>query len=249
MTDENNAADEDLLELMEIEMHFALLDGYVDDDPILFRGDHRLDEHARDPDAAEHPMVLAGNAAPDGAVPVLRDIVSPHANDVICGRGNRANFHNRSYRALVEVRKAAYRSAENQREKIDIATEVVNLVRNRQPSGRFLKLDPRTRLWYDIGFRNSLAKVVQALREEVTAQGNDERGVVERTRRQPALEPVGTFYKRLLAQRDSSCSNDDYRVQGIVFPEPHDHDFINQIGGELNAKRNMSASFPPVWCP
>ena len=42
---------------------------------------------------------------------------------------------------------------------------IVDEIKNRSPPGRFLKQDPDTKLWYDIGEKKALDKTRQALRE------------------------------------------------------------------------------------
>ena len=45
------------------------------------------------------------------------------------------------------------------------ATKIVEHIRGLNPPGRFLKQDPKTKLWYDIGNKKALEKTRQALRE------------------------------------------------------------------------------------
>jgi hypothetical protein len=136
-------------------------------------------------------------------VVVLQGIQRPHDHDVKCGRGNPAKDHpgNHWYRRRVHERKAEYDSARSKQEKRRIAKEIVDLVRNRRPPGRFLERDPRTGLWNEIGDGKAIAKAGQALRDAPTAQGGQEGGgaVEERPPPQPARVSFSPVSKCTLA--------------------------------------------------
>lgn len=93
-------------------------------------------------------------------------IRTPHDNDVLSGRGNYANRHpgNKRFRAYVSSQRELYAAAPKN-EKSIFAKTIVRTIRSLQPPGRFLKRDPNTELWVDIGNRKSLLKTRQALRE------------------------------------------------------------------------------------
>ena len=96
----------------------------------------------------------------------LYDIVEPHDHDVLAGRGNFVNFHpgNEYFRELVRKHKVAYVAAPKP-QKPKFARLIVDEIRSLRPPGRFLKQDPTTELWSDIGDKKSLDKTRQALRE------------------------------------------------------------------------------------
>jgi hypothetical protein len=88
-------------------------------------------------------------------------------NDVLCGRGGLTNHHpgNVFFRRLVRIKQEAYLKA-SKREKAGVAKEIVALIRNLQPSGRFLKKEPlHPGVWIEIGDRKAREKTSQALRE------------------------------------------------------------------------------------
>eukprot|EP00557_Chaetoceros_sp_GSL56_P011969 CAMPEP_0176476832 /NCGR_PEP_ID=MMETSP0200_2-20121128/275_1 /TAXON_ID=947934 /ORGANISM="Chaetoceros sp., Strain GSL56" /LENGTH=512 /DNA_ID=CAMNT_0017872553 /DNA_START=3350 /DNA_END=4885 /DNA_ORIENTATION=+ len=87
-------------------------------------------------------------------------------NDVLCGRGGATNSHcgNRSYRKLVKKFKDKYLKAKK-KEKPSVAAEVVEIIRNLNPPGRFLKKDKETGWYLDIGDARAKEKTSQALRE------------------------------------------------------------------------------------
>jgi hypothetical protein len=145
-------------------------------------------------------VVFAENPARQAVV--LHGIVSPHDRDVKCGRGKPAEDHagNRWYLEMVKARRTAHNEAKSQLSKRVVAEEVVDLVRNR--GGRFLKQDPGTRLWNDIGSDKAIAKAGQALREKPSAHGREGSEAVERPPRQlvpVALDPVRRASTRLRA--------------------------------------------------
>lgn len=95
----------------------------------------------------------------------LRGIVTPHPNDVLCGRGGGSNNHpgNESFRELVNEVKVPYVNCPK-REKPLIARRIVEAVRHQTPPGRFLSKDNKG-LWNDIGDGKAREKTSQALRE------------------------------------------------------------------------------------
>lgn len=88
-------------------------------------------------------------------------------NDVLCGRGGLTNHHpgNVFFRRLVRIKQESYLRA-TKREKAGVAREIVDIIRNLSPSGRFLKKDTRNPgVWIEIGDRKAREKTSQALRE------------------------------------------------------------------------------------
>ena len=90
----------------------------------------------------------------------------PHEHDVLSGRGNFVNYHagNEHFRALVRKHKVAYVACPKP-QKGTFSQIIVDEIKSRNPSGRFLKQDAATKLWYDIGEKKALDKTRQALRE------------------------------------------------------------------------------------
>jgi len=96
-------------------------------------------------------------------------IQKPLPNDVLCGRGNAANFHNGNtfFRGLVKEHKLKYISG-GKIEKQKLSDLVYKKIRSREPSGRFLKFDPNVHIWMDIGEKKAMEKIRQALRENAS---------------------------------------------------------------------------------
>lgn len=91
-------------------------------------------------------------------------IVQFQRNDVLLGRGGETNHHtgNIQYRQLVKICQPAYLLAKR-RDKPKIAERIVHAVRCL--SGRFLKRDPESNTWRDVGNTRAREKTSQALRE------------------------------------------------------------------------------------
>ena len=95
-------------------------------------------------------------------------IRTPHAHDVLSGRGGRINSHpgNVRFREKVDAYKREYLDPRTKKvEKARIAARIVGTIRCLDPSGRFLKEDPHTGLWMEIGDERAWKKAGQALRE------------------------------------------------------------------------------------
>merc|ERR1712129_635584 len=67
---------------------------------------------------------------------------------------------NEFFRSVIRQHKFDYTFA-NQAEKKNIIMRIINKFRSRNT--RFLKLDPATNMWYDIGNQNAFKKIRQAL--------------------------------------------------------------------------------------
>lgn len=105
---------------------------------------------------------------------VIRRIRTPNPQDVLSGRGGGINSHkgNKVFRQWVSQRKEEYNLAQNKKEKIAVAMQVVRQVQQQVPvPGRFLQRDPTAvggsggQWWVEIDEAKALAKTTQALRE------------------------------------------------------------------------------------
>jgi len=97
----------------------------------------------------------------------VKGIHKPGSNDVLCGRGRFAMIHpgNKFFHHLVTKHKLAYVLGDK-KDKHGISKLIVDVIHGLNPSGIFLKEDPKTSLYYDVGYARSLAKTRQALRED-----------------------------------------------------------------------------------
>lgn len=87
-------------------------------------------------------------------------------NDVLCGRGGATNIHlgNRQFRSIVKQYREEYLSAKK-KDKPKVASLIVDIIRNKDPPGRFLKKNKTRNGWYEIGDIKAKEKTSQALRE------------------------------------------------------------------------------------
>jgi len=94
------------------------------------------------------------------------EIQEPGKNDVLSGRGNSVNFHpgNEYFRLLVKQYRVEYVACPKPL-KGHFSKLIVDNILSLDPPGRFLKQDPKTKLWSEIGYKKSLDKTRQALRE------------------------------------------------------------------------------------
>lgn len=74
-------------------------------------------------------------------------------SDVICGRGRKCFNHvgNQRFRKMVEDCLPKYAEATAKLEKTYIICEVVNMVRKNSPNGGFVKKDPVTGRYFEVG--------------------------------------------------------------------------------------------------
>jgi hypothetical protein len=182
--------------------------------------------------------------------------VLPRENDVLCGRGKAANRHagNRRYLELVRGETERYGKSASRLEKRRVAEDIVRRVRDQTPPGRFLKKDPGTGLWGEVGNEGAIEKTMRALHDRSTDRRPlqvaardaldclDSAPVRTRTEplgsrdRSPSIKPLTnarlfSFSVRLLI-RSQECTI-----------EPHPRDFIKQRGGESNRGKAVSRDY------
>ena len=106
----------------------------------------------------------------------ISSISYPSPNDILMGRGGGTNNHtgNLNYRKIIETYKPIY-SKSPKSGKLKFSCEVVDLIRNLDPPGRFLKKDQETNLYFDIGEKAAREKTSQCLREGQVRKGKGER--------------------------------------------------------------------------
>ncbi len=125
------------------------------------------------PPASAATMIPPGNEV----------VTSPHPTDVLCGRGGKINSHpgNVRFRSLVDDNRAIYLDVNTKKaDKARIASSIVANVRAYGANsssgggglgegggggGRFLKEDPISGMWIEIGDEKAVKKTGQALRE------------------------------------------------------------------------------------
>ena len=83
----------------------------------------------------------------------LPDDFQPGDCDVICGRGRNVFNHsgNERFRTIVAGYLDRYNQANAKLEKSYILSEIVTRVREASPNGGFVKKDPKTGKWMEVG--------------------------------------------------------------------------------------------------
>ena len=74
-------------------------------------------------------------------------------NDVICGRGRKCFQHagNQRFRKMVEDMLPKYSDSPSKLDKTFIICDIVNRVRNNSPFGGFVKKDPMSGRYFEVG--------------------------------------------------------------------------------------------------
>lgn len=144
----------------------------------------------------------------------IKRIGTPHENDVLSGRGGAINSHpgNQRFREMVRERKNQYNLARTKAEKARVANEVIDLVRNQNPPGRFLQRDQSSvtggvTWWVEVDEIKAMAKTSQALREgapSIRAAHKDELQDTKRRRKSKKINTSSAAQQKMLSSTSSS---------------------------------------------
>ena len=105
-------------------------------------------------------------------------IATPHAHDVLSGRGGLTNQHcgNEWYRRLIRSNRWMYLQC-RKHTKLMVAKAMVQAVHQRSPPGRFLEMaDKENGLWHEISYKRAVDKSSQALREKIEEKQQQQQG-------------------------------------------------------------------------
>jgi hypothetical protein len=110
---------------------------------------------------------------------------TPSTNDVLSGRGRRILNHpgNLTYRSIIKSLKPEYDAAPKSRRGVLYGNQIVNLIHNLSPPGRFLKKDKVSGSWIEVDKEEAVKRAIQALR--------DSKRLVVRTPATPPPFPAG----------------------------------------------------------
>ena len=91
----------------------------------------------------------------------------PGINHVIVGRGKKCYKHigNEKLRSIVSSRLEEYSAATCKASKSSILMSIVTKLRTSTPKGGFIKEDPDSKQWYDVGDFLAREKISQAFRD------------------------------------------------------------------------------------
>lgn len=126
-----------------------------------------------------------GGGAKGNMVPLPLDFI-PGNFDVLCGRGkkNYNSLGNQRLRRIVESYVEQYSAATSRQDKSDILSAIVNEVRSASPNGGFIKQDPVTERWFEVGDFLAREKVSQAFRDALSFQYRSSKKFKHEKRRQ-----------------------------------------------------------------
>jgi hypothetical protein len=84
-------------------------------------------------------------------------------NDVICGRGKKCFKHagNENFRKILQENLKSYALAQTKTEKTFIIHELINTVHEMTPRGRFVKHDPMTGRYFEVGDAIAVRKLFE----------------------------------------------------------------------------------------
>ena len=96
----------------------------------------------------------------------------PAFTAVICAKGNEAKKHtgNGFLRFLVESNVSAYAAQPGRLKRSLVVSKILKMIRM---EGGFVRKNPNTGLWYDVGDKCARDKIGQALRDALQAQGKE----------------------------------------------------------------------------
>jgi hypothetical protein len=116
------------------------------------------------------PVLAAAEPVPSAAVGGTGSYYEPTENDVLLGRGGRANNHvgNQRYLKIKEAIQDEYMNA-NKNEKTVLSQKLVDII-TKERGGRFLKLDGAVNRWYVVDNLTARRKASQTLREVNTPE-------------------------------------------------------------------------------
>jgi len=142
----------------------------------------------------------------------------PHENDVLCGRGGTTYHHpgNKCFREMIRDKKHDYFCAQTNAEKQAVALNIVQQIRNLNPPGRFIRQDKRNMQWYDIGNKDAMRKVSQAIRDEENGDSSSS-----------CTKSQNSFMEECKTTNDTS-----WPLKNIK--QPHQNDVICGRGGGSN---------------
>ncbi len=209
-------------------------------------------------------------AGMNGSAPVHR-IRTPNAQDVLSGRGGGINSHkgNKTFREWVNHRKEEYNLAQNKKEKIAVAMQVVHQVQQQSPPGRFLQRDTTTsgQWWVEVSEAKALAKTTQALREgapkirQILRNNSMEPSSAKKRKRKAPYVAVSTETpqldddaERLVLQsvkQDVSPSLPRYQSEQLLLPCADYSVAINQLQENAEKARRDAdkATLPTLVAP
>lgn len=167
--------------------------------------------------------------------PDMTPIQHPTHSDILFGRGGLTNHHpgNKVYRTIVDMHKPDYQLAAKI-VKPRVARRIVHAIRHSNLGARFLKKDPQTDMWYDVGDKAASEKTSQALREKspeekkAASSSNSNKDSVAVGYSMPSLTSTNANTIVLAPYLQGSNTTDLNAANSIVMPSPSPNLEMNQ---------------------
>ena len=177
---------------------------------------------------------------------VLAEDFVPGENDVICGRGRRCYNHvgNERFRKFVESYLERYSNAGTKLEKSYILSEIVTHIRKLSPNGGFVKKDPDTGRWSEVGDFLAREKTSQAFRDALHEKykssniSKKKRRQAEQANKQQAQSPFETITEDSLSEADLQFALSNSK---FMHSEPY-YEMDNDLYAAMKKKISMQDS-------
>lgn len=129
----------------------------------------------------------------------------PSEGSVICGKGKESYHHsgNQRFRQLCEQSLDQYANAKSKLEKTLILGSIVDAVQAVAPVGGFVKQDPSTKCWFEVGDDVAREKIGQQMRESLVRRDPSKRKVRKEKRKPKALRSRSLMLGP--RKKDSAC--------------------------------------------
>lgn len=140
-------------------------------------------------------------------------IANPHRNDVLCEGHIIDLFDNVQFRKVMVAHKKEYLFKTTTIERVRIAVRIVELIRAKDPQGRFLEIDGDTGLWFDIGDIEAISRTGQALRRALAGDASSTTNYSETV---VALDQLLRIFNRTEISSVSSISGSSKQSSNVT---------------------------------
>jgi hypothetical protein len=159
----------------------------------------------------------------------------PDSWSVICGRGKECfeHFGNRRFRILVELNNEKYIKATSKLAKSLIVISILDAVREGSQTGGFVKQNPKTKRWFEVGDAVAREKIGQQFRlASMTRSKKGQEGSTKDAKSKP---------RRMVVPRRVSDRSFSFMGPSVVYAMPQTEDNpVPMINSQLVSDRSAS---------
>ena len=134
----------------------------------------------------------------------------PGPFDVLCSRGMEAHKQNSKFRAAIQMHMSMYIAATSTHTKSTVIDKVVNVFRQRSLNGGFVRIDPSSGMYFEVGDFHARQKVARAFLAAARNEGSKH----HHRRIRVIIEPV----EELCCELENGIEDDD--IEAEVPPPP-----------------------------